>query len=170
MNFSLSGPRYVSEIPYTEDRVCQEQLALNATVDAPYDLIAEGKGSLKVGSVVFHRLPREREPNAQLAYIEPQPNLKCVEIGTFHIDVPVEPEIFDRWLASGILQHRLSMTVSFGFTPPAGLQYGAGPDGWQSQTWFVGTHRVLVANDIALIMHPVVSRPSNNPGATERVA
>ena len=170
MNFTLSEPRYISLITHAEGAEGEERIAANAGVAAPYDLIASGKGSIKCGSVVFHRLPHEREPNAQFAYLEPQPDSEHTEAGTFHIDIPVEPELFDRWLASGILQQRLSIAVSFGFTPPPGLKYSAGPEGWQSQTWFVETHRVLVAKEVTLMMQSALPRPPNGQAAAGRVA
>lgn len=170
MNFNLFDPRYISEIAFTENAINQERIALNASVAAPYELIADGKGLLKGGSIVFHRVSRAREPNAQFAYLEPQPDSGNTEAGTFHIDVPVDPEVFDRWLASGILEQRLSMTLSFGFTPPLGLKYSGGPDGWQRQTWSIETHRVLLVCDVVLIIQSFAFRPLGDSGATESVA
>lgn len=160
MHFALSDPSYVTEIAYSKDASAQESLVFDAVVASPYELIAADHGSLRFGSVVFHRMPHNQEPNAQFMYLEPQPDDERSEAGTFHCDIPVEEQLFDRWMILGIINQRLSLTVSFGFMPPPGLKYGAGPDGWQSQTWFVETHRVLLATDTSLIVRPLIC--SNN--------
>lgn len=168
MQFVLFDPRYVSEITYSKDAPAQETLAFGAVVDSPYELIAAGHGALRFGSVVFHRMPRSQEPNAQFGYLEPQPDDERGDAGMFHCDIPVEEPLFDRWIGSGIVNQRLSLTISFGFMPPAGLKYGAGPDGWQSQTWFVETHRVLLATDVSLIFRPSISGSANHSEDFER--
>lgn len=154
MNFLLTNRRYISEINYARDTALQERLVFDATIESPYELIAAGKGSLQMGSVVFHRMPRAQEPSAQLAYLEPQSGEEDNDVGTFHLDVPVDNDLFDRWVSSGITKEFASLIVGFGFMPPDGLKYGAGPDGWQFQTWLVDTHRHLIAEEITLIAGP----------------
>ena len=134
-----------------------------AVVDSPYELIAAGHGSLRFGTVVFHRMLRSQEPNGQFSYLEPQIDAtERSEAGTFHCDMPVNEQLFDRWMTSGILNQRLSLTVSFGFMPPAGLKYGAGPNGWESQTWFVETYRDLLVKEFSIIVHPAILRSTND--------
>lgn len=159
MQLFLSAPRYVSEILYAKDSPAQEKFVFEAVVESPYELIAVDHGSLRSGTVVFHRMPRSQEPNGQFSYLEPQSDeAEGSEAGTFHCDMPVDEQLFDRWMTSCILnQPRLSLIVSFGFMPPAGLKYGSGPDGWKSQTWFVETHRYLLITDFSLIAHPAIS-------------
>lgn len=162
MDFILSAPRYISEITYSKDAPAQERFVFEAVVESQYELIAAGHGSLRFGKVIFHRMPRSQEPNGQFSYLEPQTDAERSEAGTFHCDMPVGEQLFDRWMTSGIFNQRLSLTVSFGFIPPAGLKYGAGPDGWESQTWFVETHRDLLVAEFSLIVHPVILRSTND--------
>jgi hypothetical protein len=163
MNFILSAPRYISEITYSKDAPAQERFVFEAVVGSPYELIAAGHGSLRFGKVVFHRMLRSQEPNGQFSYLEPQTDAaERSEAGTFYCDMPVDEQLFDRWMTSGILNQRLSLTVSFGFMPPAGLKYDAGPDGWESQTWFVETHRHLLVTEFSLIVHPAILRSTND--------
>ena len=163
MNFILSAPRYISEITYSKDALAQEKFVFEAFVDSPYELVAAGHGPLRFGKVVFHRMPRSQELNGQFSYLEPQTNVdERSEAGTFHCDIPVDESLFDRWMISDILNQRLSLIVSFGFMPPAGLKYGAGPDGRESQTWFVETHRDLLVTEFSLIVHPGILRSNND--------
>lgn len=170
MHFVLSAPRYATEIAYSNDLPGKETLAFDAVVDSPYELIAAGHGSLQFGSIVFHRMPRSQELNAEFAYLEPQLDDERNKAGMFHCDMSVEEQLFDRWMTSRIMNQRLSLIVSFGFMPPAGLKYSAGPDGWQSQTWFVETHRVLHVTDFSLIVCPAISRSTNAPADSKRGA
>ena len=163
MHFVLSAPSYVAKITYSKDSPAQERLMFDAVVDSPYELHATGHGLLRFGSVVFHRMPRSQELSAQFAYLEPQPDSERSEAGTFHCDMPVDEQLFDRWMTSDIMnQPPLSLTVSFGFIPPAGLKHSGGPDGWKSKTWSVETHRVLLVTDFSLIVRPEISRSANN--------
>lgn len=163
MNFNLSAPRYISETSYSKSAPAQERFVSDAIVGLPYELIAAGHGSLRFGKVVFHRMPSSQESNGQFSYLEPQ-NISSVqtEVGTFYCDLPADEQLFDRWMSSGILNQRLSLTVSFGFMPPAGLKYGAGPNGWESQTWFVETHRHLLVTEFSLIAQPDILRSTND--------
>lgn len=151
MNFVLTNPRYVGNITYSKDTPTLEKFVFDATVDSPYKLIVADQGLLLFGSVQFHRMPKNQEPNAQFMYLEPEPYTKHSEIGTFHCDIPVEVQLFDRWITLGIMNQNLSLVLNFGFMPPAGLKYGVGADGWQSQTWSVESNRVLMATEISLI-------------------
>jgi hypothetical protein len=164
MNFLLSNRRYISEINYGKDPSLQERLVFDATIGSPYELIAASKGSLQMGSVVFHRMHRGQEPNAQLAYLEPRGGDESNDAGTFHLDAPVDKELSDRWISSGITNEFASLTVGFGFMPPDGLKYGAGPDGWQIQTWLVESHRHLIVEEITLIACPM--NPRNQASRT----
>lgn len=60
MNFTLSAPRYTSEIDYSKVAPTQARFVFEAVVGAPYELIAAGHGSLRFGKVVFHRMPRSQ--------------------------------------------------------------------------------------------------------------
>ena len=84
MHFSLSDPSYVTEIAYSKDTPTQESLVFDAVVASPYKLIAAGHGLLQFGSVVFHRMHHNQEPNAQFIYLEPQPDDERSKAGTFH--------------------------------------------------------------------------------------
>lgn len=171
MNFTLSAPRYISEIAYSKGAAAQENFVFEAVVGSPYELIAAGHGSLRFGKVVFHRMPRIQEPTGQFSYLEPQTDdAERSEAGTFYCDMAVDEQLFDRWMTSGILNQRLSLTVSFGFMPPAGLTYGAGSNGWKSQTWFVATHRHLLVTEFSLIVHPATLRSTNESEDSERRA
>jgi hypothetical protein len=170
MHFILSAPRYISNINYSKDAPDRESFVFEAVIDSPYELIAVDHGSLRFGKVVFHRMPRSQEPIGQFSYLEPQTDAEGSEAGTFHCDMPVNEQLFDRWMASGILNHRLLLTVSFGFMPPAGLKYGAGPDGWEIQTWFVETNRNLLVTEFSLIVHPTILRATNDSEDSARGA
>ena len=153
MQLVLSSPRYVTKLSCLKAMQAGETLAFDAVVAAPYELLAEGYGDLRFGSIVFHRLFSTQDQCAQFAYLEPQAGDKKSEVSTFHCDIPVDESVFDRWLASGALKQKLSLSVSFGFMPPPGLKHGAGPDGWQRKIWSVATHRELIVTDCTLLVH-----------------
>ena len=158
MNSILSPPRYISEITYSKDAPAQERFVFEAVIGSSYELIAAGHGSLRFGQVMFHRVPRSQVLNGQFSYLAPQTDLERNDAGTYSCDMAIEEQIFDRWMTSGILDQQLSLTISFGFMPPAGLQYGAGPNGWECQTWFVETHRDLLVTEFSLIVPPAMLR------------
>ena len=162
MNFNLSTPRYTSDIRYPHNTTVQETFIFEAVLNPPYELVAAGHGSLRFGKVMFHRMSQSQEPNGQFSYLESQiESEERSENGTYQCDLPVNEHIFDRWMMSGIYSQQLSLVVSFGFMPPAGLKNGAGPDGWEIKTWFVETHRDLLVTEFSLIVQPATLRSTN---------
>lgn len=151
MNVILSKPRYVCEIALSTTGEVHETFAFEATIDPSEELIASGIGTIRSGSILFHRMSTDSKLNAEMIYLELDDEIGN-KIRSFHCDIPVDDATFDRWLISSLLQFEISLNLNFGFSLQSGLEYGG--SGWRTKIWSTEAHPRLSIEEVSVIANP----------------